>query len=249
MKKITISILWILFSCLSVWAETMEREQSSLVAGSAVRDTLMGVPCRVYLPAQYEQRVAERFPVLYLHHGMYGNENDWIEQGALIPIMDSLLRKGTIKEWVVIMPDNCPSRPTFEEEKANATTGEWENNFARFMDEAEHRYRISHDPSERAVAGLSMGGYHAMRVSSVLKGQFAYVGMFSPATFVHNAPENYKLFWIGIGKDDFLYDSLQEYRRWLDAKGVEYTYYETEGGHEWPNWQDYICRFLQLISR
>ena len=75
----------------------MEREQSSLVAGSAVRDTLMGVPCRVYLPAQYEQREAERFPVLYLHHGMYGNENDWIEQGALIPIMDSLLRKGAIK--------------------------------------------------------------------------------------------------------------------------------------------------------
>ncbi len=249
MKKITISILWILFSCLSVWAETMEREQSSLVAGSAVRDTLMGVPCRVYLPAQYEQRVAERFPVLYLHHGMYGNENDWIEQGALIPIMDSLLRKGAIKELVVIMPDNCPSRPTFEEEKANATTGEWENNFARFMDEAEHRYRISHDPSERSVAGLSMGGYHTMRVSSVLKGHFSYVGMFSPATFVHNAPENYQLFWIGIGKDDFLYDSLQEYRRWLDAKGVEYTYYESEGGHEWPNWQDYICRFLQLISR
>ena len=236
MKKIALLTLLVLFTGLG-WA------------GTIIRDTLIGVPCRIYLPSQYDQREAERFPVLYLHHGMFGNENDWTEQGALLSIMDSLLRIGAIQEWVVIMPDNCPGRPTFEEEKANATTGEWENNFARFMDEAEHRYRIFDTPSRRAVAGLSMGGYHTMRVASVLSGQFAYVGMFSPATFVHNAPTDYKLFWIGIGKDDFLYESLQEYRHWLEANHIEYTYYQSEGGHDWPNWRDYICRFLQHISR
>lgn len=222
----------------------------SLQAGTVVRDTILGVPCCVYLPDRYAQRAPkEVFPVLYLHHGMFGNENDWTEKGALVSIMDSLLQLGAIKEWVVIMPDNCPGRPTYEEEKTNATTGEWENNFARFMFLAESRYSISKIPAKRAVAGLSMGGYHTMRVASVLKGEFAYIGMFSSATFEHNAPKNYRLFWIGIGKEDFLYESLQDYRRWLDANGVQYTYYETGGGHDWPNWKDYICRFLQLISQ
>lgn len=90
------------------------------------------------------------------------------------------------------MPDNCPHRDTYEEEKDNATTGEWENHFAEFMAEAEKKYSISSNPAERAIAGLSMGGYHTMRVSHVLAGQFAYVGMFSPATFVHQAPTEYK---------------------------------------------------------
>ena len=210
--------------------------------GTTVRDTINGVPCVVYLPIS-----DERYPVLYLQHGMWGNENDWTEQGRLLPIMDSLLQAGQVKEMVVIMPDNCPSRPTYEEEKANATNGEWEAQFATFMTEAERKYPIATEPSRRAIAGLSMGGYHMMQVSHVLPGQFAYVGMFSAATFVHHAPEDYRLFWVGIGKEDFLYESLQDYRRWLEANHVEYTYYESEGGHTWPNWQDYIIRFLPKL--
>lgn len=214
--------------------------------GTTVRDTINGVPCVVYLPVHYAERT-DVFPVLYLQHGMWGNENDWTEQGRLLPIMDSLLHVGQVKEMVVVMPDNCPSRPTSEEEKANATSGEWEGQFATFMAEAESRYRIASEPELRAIAGLSMGGYHTMQVSYVLAGQFAYVGMFSAATFVHHAPEQYRLFWIGIGKDDFLFDSLQDYRRWLEANHIEYTYYESEGGHTWPNWQDYITRFLPKL--
>jgi enterochelin esterase family protein len=217
--------------------------------GTTLRDTINSVPCMVYLPHNSEGRMAkgERFPVLYLQHGMWGNEDDWIAQGRLLPIMDSLLQAGQVKEMVVIMPDNCPGRPTYEEEKDNATNGQWEAQFATFMAEAESRYPIVSDPALRAIAGLSMGGYHTMRVSHVLAGQFAYVGMFSAATFVHNAPENYRLFWIGIGKDDFLYESNQAYRQWLDANHIEYTYYESEGGHTWPNWQDYITRFLPKL--
>ena len=211
-------------------------------AGTIHPDTINGVPCYVYLPDQVENQ--KQYPVLYLQHGMWGNETDWSEKGNLVGIMDSLLRLGQVKEMVIIMPDNCPSKPTYEEELANATTGEWDAQFAAFMAEAEQKYPISHDPSQRALAGLSMGGYHTMMVSSVLDGQFDYVGMFSAATFVHRAPTRPRLFWIGIGKDDFLYESLQEYKNWLDANHVEYTYYESTGGHDWPNWQDYLGRFL-----
>lgn len=217
--------------------------------GTVTRDTILSVPCCVYLPYQYAERTDEIFPVLYLQHGMWGNESDWTEKGNLIGIMDSLLQCGAVKEMVIIMPDNCPGRPTYEEEKANATDGHWEGNFAQFMAEAESRYRISSDPSQRALAGLSMGGYHTMMVSSVLDGQFAYVGMFSAATFVHHAPSEPALLWTAIGKDDFLYDSFQDYRQWLEQNHREYTYYESTGGHDWPNWQDYIGRFLPKCFR
>lgn len=238
MKKILLFV-W------SILLLTACHQQTVKQAGTIEMDTIQGVPCCVYLPYAYNSKIT--YPVLYLQHGMFGNEEDWIKQGNLVAIMDSLLKINAVKEMVVIMPDNCPHRPTFEEEKDNATTGEWENNFALFMAEAEHKYSISTDPSERAIAGLSMGGYHTMRVSYVLDGQFAYVGMFSPATFVHQAPTTPKVFWIGIGIEDFLYDSLQEYRKWLDTNHIEYTYYESTGGHTWPNWQDYITRFLPKL--
>lgn len=218
--------------------------------GTVVADTIAGVPCCVYLPYQYAERVQRDhtvFPVLYLQHGMYGNENDWPTQGRLLPILDSLLQRGEIIEQVIIMPDNCPGRPTWEEEKDNATNGRWEGNFAAFMAECESRYSISRESEHRAIAGLSMGGYHTMMVSSVLDGQFRYVGMFSAATFQHRMPSPPALLWIAIGRDDFLYDSLQDYRRWLDLNHREYTYYESTGGHTWPNWQDYLIRFLTLI--
>ena len=215
---------------------------------TVLRDTIHGVPCYVYLPYKVEsgKRKVE-YPVLYLQHGMYGNESDWTEKGRLVEIMDSLYRLGQVRPMVVIMPDNCPSRPTWEEEHANATTGEWENNFAAFMAEAESRYPIATCPAQRAIAGLSMGGYHTMRVSSVLDGEFAYVGMFSAATMVHNAPTSPKLFWIAIGCEDFLFEDHQKYRRWLEENHIEYTYYESTGGHTWPNWQEYLSRFLPRL--
>lgn len=220
--------------------------------GAIQRDTLLGVPCCVYLPDGYYERTtgpkAEIFPVLYLQHGMYGIEDDWSTKGNLLAILDSLLQLGEIPEMVIIMPDNCPGYPTAEEEKAHATDGHWEGNFAQFMAEAESRYSISTDPSQRAIAGLSMGGYHTMRVSSLLDGQFAYVGMFSPATFVHQAPSSPALLWLGIGTDDFLYEHVQNYRKWLEENHIEYTYYESTGGHDWPNWQDYLVRFLKHLN-
>ena len=98
-----------------------------LHAGTVIRDTIQGTPCCVYLPQNYEARAKNKeiFPVFYLQHGMYGIEDDWTTQGRLVEIMDSLLQSGEVKEMVVIMPDNCPHRPTSDEERANAMSGEW----------------------------------------------------------------------------------------------------------------------------
>ena len=164
-------------------------------------------------------------------------------------------------------------------------SGYWEEHFQEFMQATEQRYSIRTDPAGRAIAGLSMGGFHTMHVSHYLHGQFAYVGLFSAVIIPRSSGEevspeedsqfhtmgfdyqmNYPspvynnwmmdlrrdapappLYWIGMGRDDFLYAQMQDYRLWLDQNNFEYTYYESLGGHTWPNWQDYLCRFLKKL--
>ena len=291
-------------------------------AGSIERDTILGVPCRIYLPNKYAERVQTGnivFPVLYLQHGMFGSEDDWTIQGNLYRWMNMLLLAGQVKEMVVIMPDNflgsmplsarqslmeapniTPEGETFDTQFGSAhwrkltrdqeqnyeMSGYWEEHFREFMAEAERRYSISTNPSLRAIAGLSMGGFHTMHVSHYLHGQFAHIGLFSPVIIPRRdedlaaatiedsqfhtmgfdlqleygspAYDNWMtdlrsmvaappMYWIGIGRDDFLYAHLQDYRLWLDMNNFEYTYYESNGGHTWVNWQDYLCRFLKKL--
>jgi enterochelin esterase family protein len=59
----------------------------------------------------------------------------------------------------------------------------------------------------------------------------------------------YKLYWIGIGKDDFLYRNIQDYRAKLDAMGMPYTYRESEGGHTWKNWRVYLSEFVPRLFK
>jgi enterochelin esterase family protein len=58
-----------------------------------------------------------------------------------------------------------------------------------------------------------------------------------------------KLFWIGIGKDDFLMQQNIDLRKYLDSKGYTYEYYENDGGHIWRNWRIYLTIFAQKIFK
>ena len=95
---------------------------------------------------------------------------------------------------------------------------------------------------------------------------FDYVGLFSAAIMSgreNDSPiyqdseaklktqfaKNPKLYWIAIGKTDFLYKGNEEYRKLLDAKGYKYTYYESEEGHIWKNWRIYLSEFAPLLFK
>ena len=102
------SIVAVLLVCLFASCGHVASDHFPIV-GTLERDTLLGVPCFVYLPHDYAERVKESqevFPVLYLQHGMYGSEDDWSKQGRLLHWMDSLLATQSVKEMVVVMPDN-----------------------------------------------------------------------------------------------------------------------------------------------
>jgi enterochelin esterase family protein len=111
-----------------------------------------------------------------------------------------------------------------------------------------------------------MGGYHSLHISRFYPNTFDYVGLFSAAIMANDKvtskvyenfdttletqmKNGYKLYWIGMGKTDFLYKSGEEYRTKLDKMGMKYTYVETEGGHTWTNWRVYLSQIAPLLFK
>jgi enterochelin esterase family protein len=144
--------------------------------------------------------------------------------------------------------------------------GSYEASFRDVIAFVEANYRVKADKKNRAIAGLSMGGFHSLHISRYYPETFDYVGLFSPAITPRGNPDapvyaaldetltaqknnGYQLYWIGIGKDDFLFEEVTAFRARLDRLQVPYTYLETEGGHEWPLWREYLSVFAPRLFR
>jgi enterochelin esterase family protein len=230
----------------------------------------------IYTPPGYENS-SEKYPVLYLLHGAGGDEEAWISLGRTAQILDNLIAQGKAKPMIVAMPngnviqDAAPGegskgfyKPQFMVPKT--MDGTYEANFTDIIKFVESNYRVRADKAHRAIAGLSMGGFHSLHISRYYPNTFDYVGLFSAAilpnqnanhkvyqnidkTLKQQMDNGYELYWIGIGKTDFLYDANTQYRKKLDSLGMEYTYRETDGGHIWKNWRIYLSEFLPLLFK
>jgi len=228
----------------------------------------------VYTPPGYEEG-KEKYPVLYLLHGAGGDEEAWLTLGKATQIFDNLIAEGKMKPMIVIMPNGnvwqqaAPGegrkgfyKPQFM--VPNTMDGKFEETFPDIMRFVESNYRVKTNKANRAIAGLSMGGFHSMHISRYYPNTFDYVGLFSAAILpdqdvshkvYHNLDEtlkrqkenSYKLYWIGMGKTDFLYGSGKTFMAKLDEIGFDYIYRESEGGHVWKNWRLYLTEFLPLL--
>lgn len=153
--------------------------------------------------------------------------------------------------------------------KPKATMDE---SFMDIVKYVESHYKVRKDKAHRAVCGLSMGGGHSFQISKRFPDSFAYVGLFSAGLHIGGDQQKSfyeqlkadaavqkqiatmfaakpKLYWIGIGNTDFLYQQNADLRRYFDEKGYKYTYMETDGGHIWRNWRIYLTQFSQLIFK
>lgn len=229
----------------------------------------------IYTPPNYESG-NEKYPVLYLLHGMGGDEEAWMALGRTSQILDNLIAQGKAKPMLVVMTNGnvaqeaAPGesslglyKPTMQLE--NTMDGKFEETFPDVIKFIESNYRVKADKANRAIAGLSMGGYHSLHISRYYPNTFDYVGLFSAAimpsqttspayvdfdaTLQKQKDNGYKLYWIAMGKTDFLYKSGVEYREKLDKIGFPYTYVESEGGHTWTNWRDYLSEFVPLLFK
>ena len=228
----------------------------------------------IYTPPGYENGKG-RYPVLYLLHGMGGDEEAWVALGRTAQILDNLIATGKAEKMIVVMtngnaiqqaaPGHCPEglyTPQFKLPKT--MEGSFEQSFGDVVKFVDQHYRTLAKRHKRAIAGLSMGGFHALHISRTMPKTFDWVGLFSAATMKGENEAFYgdwdatlqtqrdnglSLYWIGCGTDDFLWKMNAGYRQKLDAMEFPYTFRESDGGHTWRNWRIYLNEFAQLLFK
>jgi len=230
----------------------------------------------VYTPAGYEAG-NKKYPVLYLLHGMGGDEEAWIALGRTAQILDNLIAQGKVTPMIVVMTNGNVSQEAAPGESAlgfykptmqlpKTMEGTMETSFPDVVKFIDSNYRTVNTKAGRAIAGLSMGGFHSLHISKQYPDMFDYVGLFSAAIQPNKdvkSPiyddmdaklktqfsKNPKLYWIAIGNSDFLYKANEDYRKLLDKGGYKYTYYESTEGHIWKNWRIYLTEFTPLLFK
>ena len=230
----------------------------------------------IYTPADYEQS-KEEYPVLYLLHGAGGDEEAWVALGRTAQILDNLIAQGKAKPMIVVMTNGNAGQQAAPGESARGMykpsfmgdtrmDGDFEKSFPDVIKFIESNYRVKTDKADRAIAGLSMGGFHSMHISKQYPDMFDYVGLFSAAIMpregvtsevYQNMEEKLniqfskkpKLYWIAIGNTDFLYKANTDFRKLLDENNYPYEYHETGEGHIWKNWRMYLTEFVPMLFK
>ncbi len=236
----------------------------------------------VYTPPCYESNPDKRYPVLYLLHGSGGDENAWVELGNVARIMDNLIAEGKAEPMIVVMPNGNSSKEAapgetsenlaYKPSMTNLIPGSYKNGryemaFPEIVAFIDNHYRTIPDKAHRALAGLSMGGFHTLYISVNHPDSFDYVGLFSAGLDMSSVDMSqpayhdldgklqalqaagYKLFWIAIGNEDFLYQANRDFCRRLDGLKFGYEYHESTRGHLWSNWRQYLLLFASRLFK
>ena len=230
----------------------------------------------VYTPAGYEANTKTRYPVVYILHGIGGDEDSWLTHGRAAQILDNMIASGKVKPMIAVFTNGNISQQAAVHQTGNGyihqTTmlpktmeGTFETAFNEVVNFIDKNYRTIAKKQSRAICGLSMGGFHSLYISANNPDLFGYVGLFSAAVGVTDesvSPIYQNLdaklakqfagkpfYYIACGDSDFLYQANKEYMAKLDKAGYPYTYLETDGGHIWRNWRIYLTEYLPLIFK
>ena len=219
----------------------------------------------VYLPPGYMFSQDKEYPVFYLISGTTDTEEVYYKVGRVNYILDNLIADGAAKEMIVVLPYGNPYK--LLPAKADAA-GAPQLRFGGdifsqdlindLMPYVEANYRTKNDADHRAIGGFSRGGNQALFNGLSHLDKFAYLCSYSSFTSTDipnvydNAAETNKkirLFWLGVGTDDFLYGNARDYMEFLDKKGIrsvkEFT--NDKFGHTWMNAKYFLSKTLPLL--
>lgn len=211
----------------------------------------------VYTPPQYAES-SDSFPVLYLLHGLNGNETAWMDRGQAAQILENLILQQKAKPMILVIPDANPECFVGQDEHISLLKNilhfsQWSNQeFERCFPEMEaflkEKYRFAEYQGSRAVAGLSAGAKQSANLANMFDSTFSAVGLFSPVIGKEQLPvSHFSEYWISGGSGDILHPQMAAFCRKLKREGVEYTAHTTIGGHTWRNWRVYFSEFVQGI--
>lgn len=233
----------------------------SLEYDSAVTGTRR--KAQVYLPPGYQGDTT--YPVLYLLHGIGGDEREWTALVKAHAILDNLIAGEKAVPMIVVLPngralpdDSIPENP-FAPEKAAG--------FARFerdlldhlIPAVEAKYAARRDREHRAIAGLSMGGGQALNFGLGHLDTFAWIGAFSAAPNTRPPEElvpdpaavraQVKLLYLSCGNKDGLINVSQRTHRYLKEHAVPHLWNVDDHAHDAETWGSNLYQFAQRIFR
>lgn len=216
----------------------------------------------VYTPPGYTKK--KKYPVLYLLHGIGGDEKEWFNQGAPNVILDNLYAQGKLQPMIVVLPNGRAMKN--DRAEGNIMAPDKVEAFATFEKDLlndlipyiEKHYPANKGRDSRAVAGLSMGGGQSLNFGLGNIDKFAWVGGFSsaPNTKIPGQllpkPElakQLKLLWISCGEDDGLMNISKRTSDYLSENKIPHIYYIEPGGHDFKVWKNDLYVFSQLLFK
>lgn len=215
----------------------------------------------VYTPPGYT--TSQRYPALYLLHGIGGDETEWQRGANPQAILDNLIADKKAVPIIVVMPNGRAQPNDRAEGNVMATAPA----FARFerdlLDDVipfiESKYPVKKDRESRALAGLSMGGGQSLNFGLGHLDTFAWIGGFSsapntkmPEDLVPDpalAKDKLKLLWISCGDRDRLFYISQRTHAYLKEKNVPHLWHVDSGAHEFAVWKNDLYLFAQRIFK
>jgi enterochelin esterase-like enzyme len=215
----------------------------------------------VYTPPGYTKD--EKYPVLYLLHGIGGDETEWQRYAAPNILLDNLIAHGKAKPMIIVMPNGRAQKNDRAEGNVFASAPA----FAAFEQDLlndviptiESRYSVQADREHRAIAGLSMGGGQSLNFGLTHLDTFAWIGGFSSAPNTKSATEllpdpaeakkKLKLLCISCGNKDGLIRVSQGVHRYLKENDVPHVWHVDGNAHDPRHWRNSLYHFAQLIFR
>ena len=219
----------------------------------------------VYLPPKYKEDKDKKYPVFYLISGTTDTEEVYYKVGRVNYILDNLLAEGKAEEMIVVLPYGNPTKLLPAQPSTGGMGGMFRDVFSLDLNEdlmpyVESHYRTINDADHRAIGGFSRGGNQGLANGLSHLDKFAYLCSYSSftSTTLPNVYDNaedtnskIRLFWLGVGTDDFLYGNARDYMEFLDKKGIrsvkEFTH--DKFGHTWMNAKYFLTKTLPLLFR
>jgi enterochelin esterase family protein len=216
----------------------------------------------VYTPPGYETSGAEKYPLLVLQHGSGDRHETWVTHGKAHWILDNLIAAKTAVPMVVMMIDGHPLGmvPRDQADRRSASLAAFKTELlSEALPLVEQLYRVRPEREQRAITGLSMGGWQSLSTGMTQLDKFAWIGSFSGAVDekeIQSALDDpagtnakLKLLWIACGEKDFLLERNEQLLTTLKAKGIQHEWRLTPGDHSWPVWRDYLAEFAPKLFR
>ncbi|GAA4397800.1 hypothetical protein GCM10023187_07650 [Nibrella viscosa] len=217
----------------------------------------------VYTPPGFSKK--KKYPVLYLLHGIGGDEKEWLNGGKPQVILDNLYADKKLEPMIVVMPNGRAMKDdraignVFDREKVEAFATFEKDLLTDLIPFIEKKYPALTDREHRAIAGLSMGGGQSLNFGLGNLDKFAWVGGFSsapntkkPEELVPNseaAKKQLKLLWISCGDADGLISFSKRTHDYLYQHDVPHIYYVEPGGHDFKVWKNGLYMFSQFLFK